>query len=68
MIETSAAGFTVNVADPFTEPMVTPMAVFPELSVVVSPAVPVELLMVAIVAAEELQCPEAVRSWVVLSV
>ena len=54
-IETSAAGVTVNVLEAVTEPELMPIVVVPVASMVASPFVPEELLMVATVAALELQ-------------
>src|SRR6266849_4636098 len=67
-IDTSAAAFTTNVACALTVPELTPIVVVPVLSVLASPAVPAVLLMVATLAAVELQCPLGVRSCVVPSV
>src|SRR5712664_4056692 len=67
-IDTSAAAFTTNVAGALTVPELTPIVVVPVLIVLASPAVPAVLLMVATLAAVELQCPLAVRSCVVPSV
>ena len=54
-IENSAAGVTVNVLEAVTEPELMPIVVVPVASVVASPFVPDELLIVATVAALELQ-------------
>jgi len=54
-IETSAAGVTVSVLEAVTEPELMPIVVVPVASIVASPFVPEELLMVATVAALELQ-------------
>ena len=67
-IDTSVAEFTINVACAFTEPELMPIVVVPVLSVLASPAVPAVLLIVATLAAVELQCPLGVRSCVVPSV
>jgi hypothetical protein len=67
-IETSAAGFTTSVADPLTEPELMPIVVVPVPTEVANPAVPVLLLMVATVAAVELQWPVWVRSCMLPSV
>jgi hypothetical protein len=67
-IETSAAGFTSRVAVPLIDPEATLIAVVPVATVVASPAVPGVLLMVAMVATVELQCPLWVRSCMVPSV
>lgn len=67
-IETSAAGFTTNVAVALIAPEPTPMVVVPALSVVASPFVPTVLLIVATTATVELHCPLCVRSCVVPSV
>ena len=67
-IETSAAGFTVNVADALTVPELMPIVVLPVASVLAKPFDPVALLIVATVAIVELQCPDCVRSCVVPSV
>ena len=66
-IETSAAGFTTSVADPLTEPELMPIVVVPVPTEVANPAVPAVLLIVATVAAVELQWPVWVRSWVLPS-
>ena len=68
VIDTSVAGLTVSVAVALTEPELIPIVVVPGVSVVATPDEPTELLMVATVAAVELQCPDVVRSCVVLSV
>src|SRR5205807_1724453 len=67
-IDTSAAAFTTNVACALTEPELMPIVVVPVVSVLASPAVPTVLLIVATLAAVELQCPLGVRSCVVPSV
>jgi hypothetical protein len=67
-IDTSAAGFTANVTVPVIVPELIPIVVVPVPSVLASPAVPTVLLIVATLAAVELQCPLCVRSWVVPSV
>lgn len=54
-IEISAAGVTVNVLEAVTEPELMPIVVVPVASVVASPVVPEELLIVATLAALELQ-------------
>ena len=54
-IETSAASVTVSVLEAVTEPELMPIVVVPVASVVASPFVPDELLIVATVAALELQ-------------
>lgn len=67
-IEASTAGFTVNTANPLTPPELIAMVVVPVPSVVASPAVAAELLIVATVATVELQCPDGVTSCVLPSV
>src|SRR5229473_733890 len=67
-IDTSAAAFTTNVACALTVPELTPIVVVPVVIVLASPAVPAVLLIVATLAAVELQCPLGVRSCVVPSV
>ena len=67
-IETTAAAVTVKVVDALTDPEVMLIVVVPAPSVVVSPLVVDELLIVATVGSVELQCPIVVRSWVELSV
>jgi hypothetical protein len=61
-IDTSAAGFTVSTADVLTPPELIPIAVVPVPSVLASPAVIAVSLIVATVAAVELQCPVCVTS------
>ena len=62
-IDTSTAGFTVSTADVLTPPELIPIAVVPVASVVASPfVVPSVSLIVATVAAVELQCPVCVTS------
>ena len=68
-IETRAAGLTVKVKPgAIIPPEVKPMVVVPTPAEVASPSVPRELLMVATVASLDVQLPDLVRSWVVLSV
>lgn len=67
-IDTRAAGFTTSVAVTLTDPELMPIVVVPVPSVVASPAVPAVLLIVATVAAVELQWPLCVKSCVVPSV
>jgi hypothetical protein len=67
-IDTSAAGFTTSVAVPLTVPELIPIVVVPVPVVVTCPMVPAVSLIVATVAAVELQCPLCVRSCVVPSV
>ena len=57
-IATNTAGVTVSVAEEFTVPEVMPIVVLPVASVLASPFDPDALLMVATVAAVELQCPD----------
>ena len=68
MMDASAAGVTVSVADALTVPELIPMLVVPVARLVARPAVGFELLIVATVAAVELQCPVCVRSCVLPSV
>ena len=65
---TRAAGVTVNEADAATEPELMPIDVVPAAIVVAKPCEPTELLMVATLAAVELQWPACVRSCVEPSV
>jgi hypothetical protein len=67
-IDASTAGFTISGTAALTPPELIPIVVVPVPSVVASPAVPAESLMVATVATVELQCPDCVTSWVVPSV
>jgi hypothetical protein len=62
-IERSAAGATVRVVEPMTEPDFAVIVVAPGATLVASPV----LLMVATVLADEVQAAELVRSWVVPS-
>jgi len=66
-METSVATVTFRVVVPETAPRVAVMVVEPAASVLALPLEPATLLMVALVASEELQATEVVRSWVVLS-
>lgn len=65
--ETRAAGVTVSVAELAIEPEVAAISVFPVAKLVARPIVGAELLMVATLATEELQCTEAVKSCVLPS-
>jgi hypothetical protein len=67
-IDTNAAGFTTSVAVALIVPALIPIVVVPVPSELASPAVPVVLLIVATLAAVELQCPVCVRSCVLPSV
>jgi hypothetical protein len=67
-IDTSVAGFTTSVAVPLTVPELIPIVVVPVPAVLACPIVPAVPLIVATVAAVELQCPLCVRSCVVPSV
>ncbi len=67
-IDTRAAGFTTSGAEALTDPELIPIVVVPVPRDVASPAVAAVLLMVATVAAVELQCPVWVTSCVVPSV
>ena len=66
-IETNGAGFTFRVAEVFTDPELIPIVVVPAARAIATPLVPGELLMVATLAALELQCPDWV-TWDVPSV
>ncbi len=61
-IVTRVAGFTTNVAVPFTPFRLIPIVVVPTPALVASPLVPGVLLIVPTVAAVELQCPACVTS------
>ncbi len=67
-IDTRAAAVTVSVVIPETVPELAEIVAMPVLTLVASPLEPDVLLMVAMVASEELQCAVAVRSCVDLSV
>ena len=67
--ETRAAGLTVKVkSGAIIPPEVKPTVVVPTPLEVASPSVPGEMLMVATAASLDVQGPDLVRSWVVLSV
>ena len=68
LIDPSTAAFTMKVVEALTEPEVMPIVVVPVASVLASPSVGAELLIVATVAVVEAQWPVCVRSWVVPSV
>jgi hypothetical protein len=65
--EFSVAEVTVSVVLPETVPDVAVMVVEPAVAAVARPLEPCALLIVAIVAADELQVTDAVISWLVLS-
>ena len=67
-METSAAGVTVRVVAPDTEPKVAVTVVDPSASAFARPVKPVALLMVATLGVDELQTTDAERSWTELSV
>jgi hypothetical protein len=67
VIDTNVAAVTVSVVEPFTEPDVAVMSDPPVPTLVASPCVPAELLMVATPVCEELQVTEVVRSWLLPS-
>jgi hypothetical protein len=67
-IEISAAGVTVTEVDPFTVPEAAVIVVTPVATLVATPCVPVALLIVAILGAEELHTAVLVTSCVVPSV
>lgn len=67
-IETRAAEVTVRVVMPETIPELAEIETIPVLTLVAKPLDPPVLLILAMVASDELQCAVAVRSCVDLSV
>ena len=67
LIETRAAGVTVNVAVAETEPDTAVMVVEPVAKDCASPAVPEDTLIVATPGVDDIHCTDEVRFWVELS-
>jgi hypothetical protein len=65
--ERSAGGVTVTVVNPETLPTVAVIVVVPVATEVASPLEPAALLMVATVAADDVQFADVVRTCVLLS-
>jgi hypothetical protein len=68
VIETNPAAATVKVVEPVTDPIVAVMFVEPVPELDAIPLEPVELLMIATLALDELHAATVVRSCVLVSV